>query len=87
MDGDRKKKGWGSAATGITNGERVKTILAIALTAFKGGRKSIDMNFFRERSTELIAQKMRDSRSQVLQGIYKGLALPVDRYPLGGGPG
>jgi len=72
-----------SAATGITNGERVKTILAIALTAFKGGRKSIDMNFFRERSTELIAQKMRDSRSQILQGVYKGLALPVDRYPLG----
>jgi hypothetical protein len=72
-----------SAATGITNGERVKTILAIALTAFKGGRKSIDMNFFRERSTELIAQKMRDSRSKVLQGIYQGLGLPVDRYPLG----
>jgi hypothetical protein len=72
-----------SAATGITNGERVKTILAIALTAFKGGRKSIDMNFFRERTTEVIAQKMRGSRSKVLQGIYQGLGLPVDRYPLG----
>jgi hypothetical protein len=72
-----------AAATGITNGERVKTILAIALTAFKGGRKSIDMNFFRERTTEVIAQKMRDSRSKVLQGIYQGLGLPVDRYPLG----
>ena len=72
-----------SAATGITNGERVKTILAIALTAFKGGRKSIDMNLFRERTTEVIAQKMRGSRSKVLQGIYQGLGLPVDRYPLG----
>jgi hypothetical protein len=72
-----------AAATGITNGERVKTILAVALTAFKGGRKSIDMNFFRERTTEVIAQKMRGSRSKVLQGIYQGLALPVDRYPLG----
>jgi hypothetical protein len=72
-----------AAATGITNGERVKTILAIALTAFKGGRKSIDMNLFRERTTEVIAQKMRGSRSKVLQGIYQGLALPVYRYPLG----
>jgi hypothetical protein len=72
-----------AAATGITNGERVKTILAIALTAFKGGRKSIDMNLFRERTTEVIAQKMRGSRSKVLQQIYKGLGLPVDRYPLG----
>jgi hypothetical protein len=72
-----------AAATGITNGERVKTILAIALTAFKGARKSIDMNFFRERTTEVIAQKMRGSRSKVLQGIYQGLALPVDKYPLG----
>ena len=74
-----------TAATGITNGERVKTILAIAVTAFKGGRKSIDINFFRERTTEVIAQKMRDSRSKILQGIYQGLALPVDRYPLGAG--
>ncbi len=74
-----------TAATGITNGERVKTILAIALTAFKGGRKSVDMNFFRERSTEVIAQKMRGSRAKVLQTIYQGLALPVDRYPLAAG--
>jgi hypothetical protein len=72
-----------AAATGITNGERVKTILGIALTAFKGGRKSVDMNFFRERTTEVIAQKMRGSRSKVLQVIYQGLGQPVDQYPLG----
>jgi hypothetical protein len=74
-----------AAATGITNGERVKTILAIALTAFKGGRKSIDVNFFRERSTEIIALKMRASRARILQTIYQGLAVPVDKYPLGAG--
>lgn len=74
-----------AAATGITNGERVKTILAIALTAFKGGRKSIDVNFFRERSTEVIALKMRASRARILQTIYQGLAAPVDKYPLGAG--
>ena len=74
-----------AAATGITNGERVKTILAIALTGFKGGRKSIDVNFFRERSTEVLALKMRASRARILQTIYQGLAAPVDKYPLGAG--
>lgn len=74
-----------AAATGITNGERVKTVLAIALSAFKGGRKSIDMNFFRERTTEVIAMKMRASRARVLQTIHQGIALPVGQYPLGAG--
>ncbi|HAF12345.1 MAG TPA: hypothetical protein DHU55_05985 [Blastocatellia bacterium] len=74
-----------AAATGITNGERVKTILAIALTAFKGGRKSIDMNFFRERTTEVIALKMRASRARVLQTIHQGIGLEVGQYPLGAG--
>lgn len=72
-----------AAATAITNGERVKTILGVVMTAFKGGRRSIDMNIFRERTTEVIAQKMRGSRSKILQQIYKGLALPVTRYPMG----
>jgi hypothetical protein len=74
-----------SAATGITNGERVKTILAIALTAIKGTRKSIDSNYFRERTTEVIAMRMRASRAQVLQVIHQGVALPVGQYPLGAG--
>jgi hypothetical protein len=74
-----------SAATGITNGERVKTILAIALTAVKGGRKSIDSNYFRERTTEVIAMKMRASRAKVLQTIHQGIRLPVGEYPLGAG--
>jgi hypothetical protein len=72
-----------AAATGITNGERVKTILAIALTAFKGGRKSVDVNFFRERSTEIVALKMRAARAKILQTIHQGLGLPVVDYPLG----
>ncbi|HEX6047597.1 MAG TPA: hypothetical protein VFZ22_24115 [Pyrinomonadaceae bacterium] len=74
-----------SAATGITNGERVKTILGIALTAIKGTRKSIDSNYFRERTTEVIAMRMRASRAQVLQVIHRGIALPVGQYPLGAG--
>lgn len=74
-----------TAATGISNGERVKTILGIAATAFQGGRKSVDTNFFRERSTEVIALKMRASRARILQTMYQGLEAPVDKYPLGAG--
>jgi hypothetical protein len=40
------------------------------------------MNLFRDRTTEVIEQKMRASRSRILQGIYQGLGLPVSRYPL-----
>ena len=74
-----------ATATGITNGERVKTILGIALTAVKGTRESINTRYFRERTTELIAMKMRASRARVLQTIHKGIALEVGEYPLGAG--
>lgn len=74
-----------AAATGITNGERVKSILGIAATAVKGARKSIDSNYFRERTTEVIAMKMRASRARVLQTIHQGIRLPVGEYPLGAG--
>ena len=74
-----------AAATGITNGERVKTILGIAATAVKGSRKSIDSNYFRERTTEVIAMKMRASRAKVLQTIHQGVRLSVGEYPLGAG--
>ena len=74
-----------AAATGITNGERVKTILGIALTAIKGGRESIDSNYFRERTKEVLAMKMRASKARVLQVIHQGIRLPVGEYPLGAG--
>lgn len=37
-----------SATIGIVKGERSLQILGVALTAFRGGRKSADLNFFRE---------------------------------------
>lgn len=74
-----------SAAAGFTNGERVKSIIAIALTAFKGGRRSIDLNFFRERTTEVIVLKMRASRGRVLQRINQGAGLDVASYTLASG--
>src|ERR1041384_230764 len=72
----------GGAVTGITSGERVKSILAIALPGFKGARKSFDVNFFREKTTEVVALKMRASRAKVLQTIHQGMGLQADEYSL-----
>ena len=69
-------------AGNITNGERAKTIILAALTAFKGGRKSIDLNFFREKTTEILISKMRASRSRVETKISKGLTGNVGAYSL-----
>lgn len=74
-----------AAATGITNGARVKTVLAIFLTAFQGGRKSVDMNLFQDKTSEIIIMKMRASRARVLQTIHQGVGLDVGQYPLGAG--
>jgi outer membrane murein-binding lipoprotein Lpp len=71
-----------SAAIGITNGERAKTIIGTALTAFKGGRKSIDVNFFREKTTESLISTMRASRSRVEEKINLGLRNEVKDYTL-----
>lgn len=71
-----------SAAIGITNGERAKTIIGTALTAFKGGRKSIDVNFFREQTTESLIQTMRASRSTIETKINLGLQNGVQNYNL-----
>jgi hypothetical protein len=71
-----------AGATGITNGERAKDILAISLTAFKGGRKSFDEHFFRERTTEILISKMRASRAQIETEITKSLAADVHAYSL-----
>lgn len=73
----------GAAATiGFTNGERVKTIIGTALTAFKGGRKSIDVNFFREKTTESLISTMRAARSKVETKINIGLRNDVVNYTL-----
>jgi hypothetical protein len=71
-----------AAATTITNGERVKTIIAAALTAFKGARKSIDQNVFRERTTEAIVAKMREARAEIGSQISDRLDASVQTYSL-----
>jgi hypothetical protein len=71
-----------AVATTITNGERAKTIIAAALTAFKGGRKSIDQNVFRERTTEAIIAKMREARAEVGSQLSERLDASTQTYSL-----
>lgn len=71
-----------AAAVGITNGERAKSIIGTALTAFKGGRKSVDVNFFREKTTESLILTMRASRSGLEEKINLGLRNGVTNYTL-----
>jgi hypothetical protein len=71
-----------AAAATITNGERAKTIIAAALTGFKGARKSIDQNVFRERTTEAIVAKMREGRAEVGTRINDRLDASVEVYSL-----
>lgn len=71
-----------SAAIGITNGERAIQVLGVALTAFRGGRKSADLNFFREQSTPILINKMDDSRATLYGSIILKKKKPVDEYPM-----
>jgi hypothetical protein len=62
-----------AAAINITNGERAKDIIAVLLTGFKGGRKSIDENFFKERTTAAIISQMQASRAHIEAEMLKNL--------------
>jgi len=57
--------GLAGAAT-ITGGEHAKTVLAGILTALKGGRLSVDKNWFREKTTETIISAMQAERNKKL---------------------
>jgi hypothetical protein len=53
-----------AAATTISGGEQAKTVLAAILTAVKGGRLSVDKNFFREKTTDAIVSALRSARTK-----------------------
>lgn len=72
-----------TAAVGITNGERPLQILGVALTAFRGGRRSADLNFFREQTTPVLISKMDGNRARVRATILTREQTSVDEYPLG----
>lgn len=70
-------------ATTITNGERVKTIISALITGFRGGRKSFDENFFRERTIQVIISQMEASRARVETGMLSNMNdKDADKYSL-----
>lgn len=72
-----------SAAVGITNGERPLQILGIALTAFRGGRRSADLNFYKEQTTPILISKMDGNRARVRAIILTREREEVTTYPIG----
>lgn len=63
-----------STASTISTVNNVKTILSAILTGVKGSRLSIDKNFFREKTTEIIVSKMRASRDYTKNEIIKKMS-------------
>jgi hypothetical protein len=72
-----------TAAIGIINGERPLQILGVALTAFRGGRRSADLNFYKEQSTPILINKMDDNRAKVRETILRREKNDVEDYPMG----
>ncbi len=75
------------SAIGITNGERAIQILGIALTAFRGGRKSAELNFYQQQATPILIVKMDTSRDRVMSAIVQKKEFDVDKYSLENGLG
>lgn len=73
-----------SAAIGITKGsQRTIQIMGIALTAFRGGRKSADLEFFKEQTTAVLISKMDDGRAQVYAGMLTKMKnQDINEYPM-----
>lgn len=70
------------AATGITKGERPNQILGIALTAFRGGRKSSELNFYKQQTTPILIAKMDDNRARIYAIILTKRSKGVDEYSM-----
>lgn len=62
-----------AAAINITNGERAKNIISVLLAGFKGSRKSVDENFFRERTTAVVISQMQASRARIETLILRSI--------------
>jgi hypothetical protein len=72
-----------ATATTITGGESVKTILAASLTALKGARLSLEKNYLKQKTTDLLIARMRAARvEQETVILGKLTTLDVDKYPM-----
>jgi|GEM_PF-1343303 len=66
----------------VSNGERVKTVLDAVLSGIKGTRLSVDKNFFREKTVEIIMSKMQASRDRVKNLITEKMSeMTALEYP------
>lgn len=72
-----------SAAVGITNGERAIQILGVGLTAFRGGRRSADLNFYKDQATPILISKMDGNRARVRTTILAREKMSIQDYPIG----
>ena len=73
-----------SAAIGTINGpERTIQIVGIFLTAFKGGRRSADVNFYKDQSTPVLISKMNGLRARVRSEILTRERDDVNAFPMG----
>ena len=72
-----------AASVGITKGERPLQIIGVALTAFRGGRRSLDANFYKDQSTPILISKMDGNRAKVRLTILAREKMEVTDYPLG----
>jgi hypothetical protein len=72
-----------AAAVGITKGERTLQIIGVALTAFRGGRKSADANFYKDTSTPILISKMDGNRAKARAIIVEREGKPAADYTLG----
>jgi len=71
-----------SAATGITKGERPNQILGIAITAFRGGRRSVELNFYKQQTTPILIAKMDDNRSLAYAAMLTKKSKPTAQYSM-----
>ena len=72
-----------AAAVGITKDERTLQIIGVALTAFRGGRKSADANFYKDTSTPILISKMDGNRAKVRAVIVEREGKKAEDYSLG----
>lgn len=70
-----------STAIGVTKGgTRSLQIIGVALTGFRAGRKSAELNFFDEKTTEVLIKRMDASRSQILGEIKQKQPKTTGEY-------
>lgn len=68
-----------AAAIGITNGERAKEVIGIALGGLQGGRTALNKNF-ELLQTRILINKMRENRAQMMTLIIGNMGRPVSDY-------